>query len=428
MRYLYTVLLYLAMPIVLVRLLWRSRRQPAYRQRLQERFGFYTQRFDKCLWVHAVSMGETIASVPLVKALAERYPELPIVMTTMTPTGAEQVVKLLGDKVTHMYLPYDLPDAIARFLKVTNPIAAIMMETELWPNMFAACYQRHIPISIVNARLSEKSARGYARIKSLTHEMLSNIHLIAAHEAEDAKRFIELGAPLDRVQVTGSIKFDLIIPPEIIEKAQQLREEISKERFVWIAASTHEGEESIVLAAHKKLREHSPDALLILVPRHKDRFDTIYAQAEKLFPTARRQFQQTVTSETAVYLGDTMGELLQLYATADAAFVGGSLIPRGGHNLLEPAALSKPIMSGPHLFNFSHISRLLQNADALLMVEDEETLAETLVKLANVVVAKAYGERACAVVEKNRGALAKQLAAVASVIDGRLGLMDRHKY
>lgn len=418
MRYLYTFLFYLALPFIFLRLWWRSLRQPAYRQRIRERLGFYPQKLEKSIWVHAVSVGEVIAAIPLIKALNSRYPHMPMVVTTMTPTGAERVKIALGDRVIHAYIPYDLPSAVQRFINHMHPVIAIIMETELWPNLLAVSRKNNIPICLVNARLSEKSAKGYHRIAPLAQEMLRHLDLIAAHGQADANRFIALGAPKERMVVTGNIKFDIELPPELATKSMALREMLGKERFIWIAASTHEGEEEIILAAHKKIRELNPSALLILVPRHPDRFDAIAKLVEQSFNSSRRSMQQTCTQETAVYLGDTMGELLLLYGAADVAFVAGSLIPRGGHNMLEPGALGKPIITGTHLFNFAEISELFVSANALIKVLDANSLATQLVLLMQQPEErKQMGARALKVVAANRGALAKQVEMVSKKIN-----------
>lgn len=418
MRYLYTFLFYLALPFIFLRLWWRSLRQPAYRQRIRERLGFYPQKLEKSIWVHAVSVGEVIAAIPLIKALNSRYPHMPMVVTTMTPTGAERVKIALGDRVIHAYIPYDLPSAVQRFINHMHPVIAIIMETELWPNLLAVSRKNNIPICLVNARLSEKSAKGYHRIAPLAQEMLRHLDLIAAHGQADANRFIALGAPKERMVVTGNIKFDIELPAELATKSMALREMLGKERFIWIAASTHEGEEEIILAAHKKIRELNPSALLILVPRHPDRFDAIAKLVEQSFNSSRRSMQQTCTQETAVYLGDTMGELLLLYGAADVAFVAGSLIPRGGHNMLEPGALGKPIITGTHLFNFAEISELFVSANALIKVLDANSLATQLVLLMQQPEErKQMGARALKVVAANRGALAKQVEMVSKKIN-----------
>lgn len=420
MRYLYSFLLYLSLPYLFLRLLWRSRKQPEYRQRLGERLGFYPERLHNCIWVHAVSVGETLAAIPLIKFLLAKYPQYPILVTTMTPTGAARVKTAFNHGVTHAYIPYDFPGAVSRFLSAMQPRVAVIMETELWPNLLHACRKRNIPVCLVNARLSEKSARGYQRIAPLTRKMLNDINVIAAHGQADAERFIALGAPGERVIITGNIKFDIELPQDLSARSAALRESLGKDRFVWIAASTHEGEEEIVLAAHKKLREQVPQALLVLVPRHPDRFDAIAKLAQQSFPTARRSQQQAVTNETAVYLGDTMGELLLLYGASDVAFVAGSLIPRGGHNMLEPGALGKPILTGPHLFNFAEISEMFVAAKAMNIVTNAEELGAELIRLAQDSAARAdMGQRSLQVMADNRGALAKQMEIIGRELSGQ---------
>jgi 3-deoxy-D-manno-octulosonic-acid transferase len=291
------------------------------------------------------------------------------------------------------------------------------METELWPNLLAVCERNRVPVCLVNARLSEKSARGYHMIAPLAREMLQRINLIAAHGQIDADRLIALGAPTERMIVTGNIKFDIEIPTDIVANSHALRDALGKDRFIWIAASTHEGEEDIILAAHQTLRLTHPNALLMLVPRHPARFDAIAKSAEQSFVIARRSVKQPCTPDTAVYLGDTMGELLLMYGAADVAFVAGSLIPRGGHNMLEPGALAKPILTGPHLFNFAEISELFVAANALTKVNDAESLASQLNYLIqHPVEQKEMGARALQVVAANRGALEKQVKLVCGFI------------
>ena len=411
MRYLYSIIFYLALPVIFLRLLWRSRRAPDYRRRLGERIGFYPIKFDRCIWIHAVSMGETIAAMPLIKKLKELYKDMPILVTTMTPTGAAKVKASFGDQVMHAYLPYDVPDAVNRFLKAMRPVAGLIMETELWPNLLAACKKRNIPMCLLNARLSKKSSAGYLRIASIAREMMQNLNTIAAHGLPDAQRFIELGAKVDQVVVTGSIKFDVEIPATLIDQAKTLRATLGEDRFIWIAASTHDGEEEIILAAHQAICAKDPNALLILVPRHPERFTAIAELSKRSFITARRSLQEPCTATTAVYLGDTLGELLMLYAVSDVAFVGGSLIERGGHNILEPGVLGKAILCGPHLFNFNEISELFLTQQALIKVTDVQTLALQLQHLKQDVQARLnMGERASALVAANRGALARQVA------------------
>ncbi|EKD70008.1 MAG: hypothetical protein ACD_46C00676G0004 [uncultured bacterium] len=417
MRYFYSFLLYLAVPFILLRLLWRSRQQPDYRVRLAERFGFYTQKVDRSIWVHTVSVGEIIAAIPLIKALQQQYPALPIIVTTMTPTGSARVKSEFGNSVTHVYLPYDLSGAVDRFLRAFRPIIAIILETEMWPNLLAACEKQNIPVCLMNARLSEKSARGYRLIAPLTRQMLQQMTMIAAQAAADAARFIHLGAAKERVSVTGNIKFDLTLPNNLAEQSAVLREQLGKEKFIWIAASTHSGEEEIILAAHKKIRVQHPESLLILVPRHIDRFDAVAKLCEREFLLKRRSLAQVCDDQTSVYLADTMGELPLMYAVSDVAFVGGSLIPHGGHNILEPAALAKPIITGPHLFNFADINHLFVDADAFIKVNDNVSLAAAIILLIkNIDARNELGLRALEVIDANRGALQKQLHLINQVL------------
>ncbi len=413
-QYLYTFLFILALPFIFARLMWRSLREPAYRSRLPERLGFYHFHFKKSLWVHAVSVGEVIAAIPLIQALQRQYPDLPMLVTTMTPTGAMRVKAALGDTVQHAYLPYDLPFCMQRFLRNTNPHIAIMMETELWPNLFMRLQQRQVPICILNARLSARSARGYGYVASVMRKMLSRVTLIAANGEADAKRFITLGANPANVHVTGNIKFDLQLPSSLLMESEQLKKTLGANRFIWIAASTHEGEEEIILAAHKKLREKMPNALLILVPRHASRFATVAKQIAADFVLARRSDMKTVQPDTQVFLGDSMGELLLFYSVAELAFVGGSLIPRGGHNFIEPAALGVPVMIGTHVFNFNQMFALFAKEKAIVSVGD--TFAETLIQLAeNKDARETLSKNALKVVAANRGALAKQLALIEKI-------------
>lgn len=388
-RTLYTLLLHLALPLILLRLYLRGRQAPAYRQRVAERFSFALPPLQPGgIWVHAVSVGESIAAAPLIRALLERHPGLPITITCMTPTGSERIRALFArelqsGRVQHCYLPYDLPWAAARFLDRVRPRLALIMETELWPNHIHQCARRGIPSVLANARLSEKSARGYARFAGLTRPMLAEMSWIAAQTEAEAERFRQLGARAECVSVTGSIKFDLSIDPELKPRAQTLRARWGAERRpVWIAASTHAGEDEIILAAHRQLLASHPDALLILVPRHPERFDAVDVLCRREgFATLRRTSGQPVGEGDQLLLGDTMGELLFLYALADIAFVGGSLVPNGGHNLLEPAALGLPVLSGPQLFNFLEIAAQLREAGALQEVQNAPSLSAALGRL-----------------------------------------------
>ena len=420
-RYVYSAFFYLLVPLVLLRLFWRSRRNPAYRQRIAERFGFIPVAFEKSIWVHAVSVGESLIAVSLIKKLHLRYPQIPVVVTTMTPTGAARIKAGLGDSVTHVYIPYDLQGAIARFLKRTKPLIAIIMETELWPNLYATCRKRRLPIVIANGRLSQQSLGGYQRISSLTREMLQAVTLLMAQAKADAERFISLGMDPKRLVVTGNIKFDLELPTDLLPRAQVLRMHLGQDRLIWIAASTHAGEEDTILKAHAAICEQEPRALLILVPRHPERFSQVADLiAQHGFEVARRSQGGTCQETTSVYLGDTMGEMFLLYASSDVAFVAGSFAPIGGHNLLEPAALSKPVITGPQLFNFTEISDLLTQAQALVKVEDAASLAKAVLTFfQDPALRKEKGNNARQVVETNRGALLKHIDLIAGIIGSK---------
>lgn len=422
-RTLYSALFYLGLPLVAIRLWLRARKAPAYARRIGERFAWGLPALvPGGLWVHAVSVGESIAAAPMIRALLQRYPQLPITVTCMTPTGSERIKALFAEepRVQHCYLPYDLPCAAKRFLDQVRPKLAVIMETELWPNHIHQCARRGIPVALANARLSERSARGYARFPRLTRPMLGEMSLFAVQTEAEAERFRQLGARTDTVEVTGSIKFDLTIDPQLLESASALRRQWQAvDRPVWIAASTHEGEDEVVLAAHQRLLASYPDALLILVPRHPERFDSVAQLCEREgFATVRRSSAQPVTAQTSVLLGDTMGELLFLYALADSAFVGGSLVPNGGHNLLEPAALAKPVLSGPHLFNFLEIAAQLRAAGALQEVEDAESLALAVQRLFELPRdAQRMAEAGLAVMRRNQGALQRLLDGLGRLID-----------
>jgi 3-deoxy-D-manno-octulosonic-acid transferase len=424
-RTLYNLLLHLAIPLIALRLAYRAWRAPAYARRIGERFALGLPALKPGgIWVHAVSLGESIAAAPLIRELLARYPHLPITLTCMTPTGSERIQALFGGaeyqgRVQHCYLPYDLPWAAARFLRRAQPRLAVIMETELWPNHIHQCARRDIPVVLANARLSERSARGYARFAKLTAPMLAELNLVAVQTAAEAERFVLLGARAERVEVTGSIKFDLSIDPGLPRRALELREQWQAgQRPVWIAASTHAGEDEAVLIAHRELLKHWPDALLILVPRHPERFTSVYDLCRREgFDTRRRSSGEAVQAGDQVLLGDTMGELLFLYALADVAFVGGSLVANGGHNLLEPAALGKPVLSGPHLFNFLEIAAQLREANALLEVADAAALASRVAELwREPARAARMHEAGLAVMRANQGALERLLGGLGRLL------------
>lgn len=419
-RTLYSLLFYLALPLIGLRLWWRGRKAPAYRERIGERFAVGLPRFRQGgIWLHAVSVGESIAAAPVVRALQERYPDLPITVTCMTPTGSERICAMFGDSVQHCYLPYDLPCRARKFLQLLQPKLAIVMETELWPNHIDQCARRGIPVVLANARLSERSARGYGRFPKLTAPMLAQLDGIAVQTQVEAERFLTLGARPEAVQVTGSIKFDLKVGPQLLEQAVQLRQSWSNpQRPVWVAASTHDGEDLPVVQAHRELLADHPEALLILVPRHPERFATVKQLCEQQgMSLVQRSAGARIEARHQVLLGDTMGEMLQLLALSDVAFVGGSLVPHGGHNVLEPAALGKPVLSGPHVFNFLDIVGQMRDASALREVRDADELAAAVAKLwsdpSDYQAMQAAGQQ---VLKANQGALERLLQVIDGVI------------
>lgn len=418
MRLLYTILFWLALPIILLRTLWRAKFSRTYSYQFAERFGFCSQRLNNCIWVHAVSLGETIAAIPLIQALKKTYPNDTILITNTTATGKARTLAVFGDSVQQTYFPYDLPSIMKRFLNRINPRVLIVMETELWPNLFAECRRRKIPIVVANARLSEKSAKGYQKVASLTAEMLQAVSALAVQAEPDGKRFLQLGLPPERMQITGSLKFDLNLPDNLIERGAELRQTLSTSRPIWIAASTHPGEDEIILAAHRLLQKQFPTALLILVPRHPERFDSVANLIrQQNFTLMRRSEKKPCSPETAVYLGDSMGEMMLLFAVCDVAFVAGSFVQVGGHNTIEPAALKKPVITGPIIFNFAEIGAAMIAAKGMYQVKTADELATLLSRfLQDSEFCRLTGENAFSVVLKNRGALQKQLAVIDRVI------------
>jgi 3-deoxy-D-manno-octulosonic-acid transferase len=360
-------------------------------------------------------VGEVRASAPLVKALSRDYPGNTILITTMTPTGSATVGELFGDSVAHCYVPYDLPTAVWRFLDRTRPRLALIMETELWPNLFHQCRRRNIPLVLANVRMSEKSARGYRRLKGFTRATLANVSRVGAQTEADAGRMRALGAA--QVEVTGSIKFEMDVPADLAAASSALRSGFG-DRPVWVAASTRVGEEEQVLDAFARLRTRIPRLLLVLVPRHPERFDSVAKLCQQRgFRIERRSARNHgVAPDTAILLGDTMGEMLLFHAAADVSYIGGSLVPLGGQNLLEAAAVGTPVVFGPHMFNFSDISRMTLERGAGRQVQDVAELANAVAGyLENPTARRAAGEAGQRMVAENRGALAKTLELVRQV-------------
>jgi 3-deoxy-D-manno-octulosonic-acid transferase len=421
MRFLYILIAYLLAPLVIGVMLWRGLHDRSYWRNFGERFGFGQPPFSGgSLWVHAVSVGEVQAATALVRALRERYPAVPLVLTTVTPTGAERARAQFGTDVWVRYVPYDLPGSVSRFFDRVQPRMAIILETELWPNLYHECGRRGVPLVLASARISPRSATRYRRLSGLFRETLSHGIVIAAQSEADAERFRSIGANPLRTHVTGNIKFDFSLPGDIGAVGAALRSRHAPQRPVWIAGSTHAGEEEILLDVQARM-DGAPKPLLVLVPRHPQRFDEVAALLERRrLRHVRRSSGQTCDASTEVLLVDTLGELLQFYAAADVAFVAGSLVPIGGHNLLEPAALGIATLSGPHNFNAQEIADMLIETGAVQVVRDAGELGAALrLLLADPVERARRGALGREAVDQNRGALARLLALIDPVLSER---------
>jgi len=415
MRLLYVLLIYLVAPLAIAHEAWKALFNPEYRGRLGQRLGF-VQRAARpgSVWIHAVSVGEVQAAAGLVSELQRRYPTLPIVLTTVTPTGAQRARSLFKEGVQICYLPYDLPGSVGRFLDRISPQAVVILETEIWPTLYHQLGQRRIPLLLGSARVSTRSVDRYRRMASLFRDTLSHGILIGAQTPADADRFRAIGAAPGRVQVTGNIKYDLAIPVATIDAGRALRQQWGAGRPVWIAGSTHEGEEEAALAAHAVVRARHPDTLLLLVPRHPQRFDAVRALLRKRgVPCAQRSSGTLPAPGDQVFLIDTLGELQMFYAAADIAFVAGSLVPIGGHSLLEPAVLGLPMLSGPHTHNSQDIADLFEQVGALRIVRSQEELGYRLIEwIGDPERARATGALGREAVAANRGAVDRLVAMI----------------
>ncbi|MFA6163013.1 MAG: lipid IV(A) 3-deoxy-D-manno-octulosonic acid transferase [Methylobacter sp.] len=383
MRAFYSFLFYLLIPFIVVRLLWRGIKAPAYRCRWAERFAFYNKKHAPgVIWFHAVSVGEAEALFPLVRQIQKQHPDARLLITTTTPTGSARVKAVMKESVEHVYLPYDIPYAVNRFMCCFKPRIAVIMETEIWPNLFACCGKNEIPLYIINARLSEKSARGYQKIPSLVLPALAQVKLIATQTEDDSNRFIAAGAEKEKVKTLGNIKFDVEIQRETIEQGLQLKANLFGDRFVWLIASTHKDEEAIFLEIYKEIKQKMPELLLVIVPRHPERFGEVKKLCEQhQLAVVMRTSDEACQQNADIYLVDTMGELKMLYAAADVAFVGGSMVPVGGHNVLEAAAVGVPVLFGPYMANFKEIAQGVLQQEAAIQCQNKDDIVSAMTAL-----------------------------------------------
>ena len=423
MRLLYLAAVYLAAPLISVMLAARGLRDRSYWRNFGQRFGFGPVLPHSPIWVHAVSVGEVQAAAALVVALRQRYPQVPVLVTTFTPTGAARARALFSGAAEVRFLPFDLPGSVRRFLDRARPRLAVIMETELWPNLYRQCRRRRIPLVIASARLSRRSTDRYRRLGALFKETVSGGVVVAAQGEGDAERFRALGAAAERTYVTGNLKFDLTLPADISERGKALREQYAPSRAVWVAGSTHGGvEEEAVLEAQRQVGAARSGVLLVLAPRHPNRFGEVAAWLERQGIAFTRRSQSSAPGAARegcnVLLLDTLGELLYFYAAADVAFVGGSLAPIGGHNLLEPAALGLPILTGPNNSNGEEVARLLLDCGAAKVVRNAAELGSRVTELlSDQALRLEMGQRGRAAVDRNRGALEKLMTLIASLLE-----------
>ena len=421
MRIIYTFLLYLFIPFILLRLYWKGRRLPAYRQRILERFSLSSANASAPvdIWLHAVSLGEVVAATPLIDALLMK--QWKVLVTTMTPTGSQQVIKRFGQQVTHQYLPYDIPWALRRFFKKNQPRLGIIMETELWPNLIDMAKQMGIPLLLANARLSDQSFKSYEKVKLMFKPILQQFTAIFAQSEEDVNRFVSLGAPSASVYMLGNIKFDLQLPTLSNHHSLPLDNQWAKDRVVVIAASTHHDEEHQLLLRLNRLKVVIPNVLLVIAPRHPERFQAIYQLClAEGFRTGIRSEPNTIDATIDVLVIDSLGELLGFYQQSDYAFVGGSLVPVGGHNVLEPIAMRVPVFCGPYMMNSKAICRDLLMADAMVMVKNADALIDAINAMhQNKTQRIRQIDNATAVLLANQGTVARYMEKIELVLQSR---------
>jgi 3-deoxy-D-manno-octulosonic-acid transferase len=411
---------------VIFRLFWRGRSNPAYRHRIGERLGLVRCDSDKpIIWVHAVSVGETIAAQPLIEALIQQYSDHRVLVTTTTPTGSDRVKALFGDRVAHIYFPYDLPDVVARFIRRIKPKLLIVIETEIWPNLFTKCKKEHIPLVLVNARLSERSTQKYRKLRNLVSETLANISLIAVRSSIDADRFKQLGASDAQISVMGNIKFDFKINEKQVEQGRQWRRLWVKSDLVWVAASTHESEDKEILDIYQNLLKQFPKLLLVLVPRHPERFDDVYRLCNGLKNVQVLRHSQVddyinySKSKANIILGDSMGVMQSWLASADVVFMGGSLVEVGGHNPIEAIAQGIPVVSGPHMFNFDDITEQLSEEGLLTICDTSSDIRDKISTLLKQKLNKESVEvesKATQFMQQHRGVTARLLKRISMYI------------
>lgn len=421
MRTIYSAILTLCAPLLLLRLWLKGRKAPAYRHRWQERFGanLPASAVGKShVWFHTVSVGETIAAAPIIEAILATPNAPRVVVTTMTPTGSDRVKALYGDRVEHVYCPWDLPWAIALFWRHFNPALVVMMETEVWPNIIAKSKAKGVQIILANARMSEKSAKGYEKISSLSKNAFAGFDLVLAQSKDDARRLKRLGVTEAALKTVGSVKFDVMATADQINQGLDLKSILGGERFVWVAASTHKGEDEVMLRVHRSLQEYYPSALLLIVPRHPERFNDVLELAQRESNACLRTSlaaDHPLDGTASVVVGDTMGEMMSFFAAGDAAVIGGSFVPHGGHNVLEPAALGKPVASGPYVHNFQAICDEMNEQQALTICDDEAPLVRWLAELAESPKARdAAGSASLDFLEARRGSLKRQVDYIKS--------------